>query len=237
MKSDDERQIFHASCDARASSVEAMILRFREFVSSRTEKRQAFDAELVAREALINAAEHGCGYAAEKSVSLDSSFDGQHALELTICHDGNGFDIDDESDRPMQDLAENGRGLFIIRSLSASAVWSREGRMLRVTLRQDIQEEEKMQMENSTYAPSEDLTAATIEQCRSCIMKLIQATNGKFTIDLSKVHMVDSKGIGLIIASYNTLQTSSRELEITGSNDEIRSLFKLMRLDRHFVVS
>ena len=48
-------------------------------------------------------------------------------------------------------------------------------------------------------------------------MKLIQATNGKFTIDLSKVHMVDSKGIGLIIASYNTLQTSSRELEITGS--------------------
>ena len=43
----------------------------------------------------------------------------------------------------MQDLAENGRGLFIIRSLSASAVWSREGRMLRVTLRQDIQEEEK----------------------------------------------------------------------------------------------
>lgn len=228
---------FHASCGALVRDIEGLIVDFRKFVSANAGKRRAFDAELVVREALINAAEHGCGYADGKSIVLDAEFDERNILELTIEHDGEGFDVDGESARPTKEFAENGRGLFIIKSLSSSANWSGGGRNLRLTLRPNNQEGEMMSTEISTYAPSEDLTAATVEQCRLKMMELVQSTSGKFVIDLSKVRMVDSKGIGLIIASYNTLQTNSRELEITGTNDEIRSLFKLMRLDRHFMVS
>ena len=50
--------------------------------------------------------------------------------------------------------------------------------------------------------------------------------------------MIDSSGIGLLIASRNSLLDSGgNEIELINTSDEIRGLFTAMRLDHHFTIT
>jgi anti-anti-sigma regulatory factor len=50
------------------------------------------------------------------------------------------------------------------------------------------------------------------------------------------VQMVDSVGIGVIIAAHNTLNQSQRELKVINVTKDVYGLFTTMRLNRRFVV-
>lgn len=90
---------------------------------------------------------------------------------------------------------------------------------------------------NSVYAPKGDIVASMVEVARIEIKKLIASSSDDITFDFTNVEMIDSKGLGLIIAAYNTLGASGRKLHISGAIPEIVELFKVLRLDRHFDVA
>lgn len=64
------------------------------------------------------------------------------------------------------------------------------------------------------------------------------ATRGdEIEVDLSKCRALSSSALGAMIATHNTLKTRGSRLLVSGANDEIRRLLKLMQLDRHFEVA
>jgi anti-anti-sigma regulatory factor len=48
--------------------------------------------------------------------------------------------------------------------------------------------------------------------------------------------MVDSVGIGVIIASHNTLNQADRKLKVINVTKDVYGLFTTMRLNRRFTV-
>jgi len=86
------------------------------------------------------------------------------------------------------------------------------------------------------YAPHGDLVVATVLKAKEDIKALIADSDGDFTIDFVDVEMIDSKGLGLLIATCNSLSAEGRRLRITHANADIVELFQTMRLDKHFLL-
>lgn len=59
----------------------------------------------------------------------------------------------------------------------------------------------------------------------------------QLVLDLSKVSYVDSIGIGILIATHNSLKNKGGKLKIINASDDIKNLFKTMRLDKHIEIS
>jgi anti-anti-sigma factor len=90
---------------------------------------------------------------------------------------------------------------------------------------------------NSAYSPGCDIVASMVDGAKVEIKRFIASSSGDFTLDLTGVEMIDSKGIGLVIATYNTLEAAGRKLHIVGAIPDIVELFRVMRLDRHFDIA
>lgn len=82
-----------------------------------------------------------------------------------------------------------------------------------------------------------DVVAANLPGLRSSIKERVGAGALYLVLDLSGVAMVDSAGIGLLIATHNTLRRAGGALEIMHASEEIRSLFQAMRMHQHFRIS
>jgi anti-anti-sigma factor len=90
--------------------------------------------------------------------------------------------------------------------------------------------------EQPVYAPGRDIVVSTVEEMKGELKRLIASSSGDLTIDFDGVEMIDSKGLGLLIASFNTLEAAGRKLRIARAVPDIVELLRVMRLDRHFVI-
>ena len=79
-----------------------------------------------------------------------------------------------------------------------------------------------------------DMVAATVEAQRQQFKALIAAGAKEILVDLAGVMMVDSTGIGLLIQAHNTLAKTGGRISILHASDNLRSLFRSMRLDSRF---
>ena len=55
-------------------------------------------------------------------------------------------------------------------------------------------------------------------------------------IDLARVELIDSVGIGLLIAVHNTLGKKGGRLVLRNVNADLAALLRTMRLDKHFSI-
>ena len=90
--------------------------------------------------------------------------------------------------------------------------------------------------EQSTFTPGCDIVAAVTDTIKVELRALVSQSSGVFTIDLNGVDMIDSKGIGLLIATNNSLTGQGRQLRIIHASPDLIDLFRVMRLDRHFLI-
>lgn len=86
----------------------------------------------------------------------------------------------------------------------------------------------------ATVVMEGDLTAALVPELKPLLKQLIDEGTKQLAFDLSRTGLVDSSGIGLLIAAHNSMGKSGGRLVVTGASPEIVHLFKTMRLDRHF---
>lgn len=87
-----------------------------------------------------------------------------------------------------------------------------------------------------TVKPGRDVVASMANEFRAELNSQIQESPSELIIDLSGVEMVDSVGIGVIIATHNSLDQKGGKLKVVNIAEDIYGLFSTMRLDRHFTV-
>lgn len=84
--------------------------------------------------------------------------------------------------------------------------------------------------------PGKDIVASMVDGFRKKLLILIDKGNNDLRIDFTGVEMIDSVGLGILIATHNSLSKNGGKLTVTNVSEEIYGLFKTMRLDQHFEV-
>ncbi|MBN1850801.1 MAG: STAS domain-containing protein [Deltaproteobacteria bacterium] len=94
----------------------------------------------------------------------------------------------------------------------------------------------KRTITRKTIKPGKDITASMAEDFRQSLRKFLDQGVVEMTIDLTGVKMIDSVGLGILIATHNSLENVGGSLSITNVSQNIYNLFNTMRLDQHFEV-
>jgi anti-anti-sigma factor len=81
------------------------------------------------------------------------------------------------------------------------------------------------------------IVAASIPELRAKLRGIIQDGARELVLDLTGIQMVDSSGIGLLIASYNSLRKVGGHLAVIHASAEILELFQTLRMHQRFSVT
>ena len=84
--------------------------------------------------------------------------------------------------------------------------------------------------------PGRDIVASMIDELKSELKQALDDGAAALTIDLSGVEMMDSMGIGVLIAAHNSLQKNGNQLLLANPSTDILKLLRNMRLDKHFLI-
>lgn len=78
-----------------------------------------------------------------------------------------------------------------------------------------------------------DLVASLVDKLKPIVLD--ETAMGKSIIfDMDGVEMIDSIGIGFLVASHNSANKHGSTIKVVNLSMEILELFKSMQLDKHF---
>ncbi|HEG44220.1 MAG TPA: anti-sigma factor antagonist [Phycisphaerales bacterium] len=84
--------------------------------------------------------------------------------------------------------------------------------------------------------PIGNIVASMASDFRFELLGLIEDGATQLTVNLKGVRMVDSDGIGALIAAHKALAKNGGKLTIANPSDDIREFFSLMHLDKQFTI-
>lgn len=87
------------------------------------------------------------------------------------------------------------------------------------------------------YKPEGDITASSAPLIRVDLKNLIAEGVRDLVIDMTNTRVIDSTGIGLLVATHNSLARLNGKLAIKNVSQDLFELLKAFRLDKHFSVS
>jgi len=82
-----------------------------------------------------------------------------------------------------------------------------------------------------------DITASTSTELRAALKNLVGDGVRELVVDLSNVRVVDSSGIGLLVAAHNSLSRLGGQVSVINASNDLIELFKAFRLDKHFSIA
>ncbi len=85
--------------------------------------------------------------------------------------------------------------------------------------------------------PEKDIVASCVDELKKEVLGHIQGGSKEIVFDLDQVSLIDSSGIGLIIASQNQIKKDGGEVKVINASEDILKMFKIMRLDKHLNIS
>lgn len=85
-------------------------------------------------------------------------------------------------------------------------------------------------------SPQGDIVASGADGLRARLRELMQEHPGPLVMDLARVELIDSVGIGLLIAVHNSLSKGGSRLSLVNVNADLAGLLRTMRLDKHFSI-
>lgn len=88
-----------------------------------------------------------------------------------------------------------------------------------------------------TIKPGYDIVASVVDNLKTELKEVVEGGLSRLVIDLSDTKMIDSMGIGILIATYNSLKKRSVPMALIRVSPEITSLLKNMRLNQYFEIS
>jgi len=59
----------------------------------------------------------------------------------------------------------------------------------------------------------------------------IEEGNLQFVVDISKVNIINSSGLGILISGWTTIKKKNGTLKVAGANKQIQQLFKVTKFD------
>jgi anti-anti-sigma factor len=81
-----------------------------------------------------------------------------------------------------------------------------------------------------------DIVSTTVAAIKAELMDLVGFKPAELRLNLAGVQLVDSMGIGLLVATHNSLKKNGGALKLVQVPAPIAKLLRSMRLDRHFTV-
>lgn len=248
------------TCPAILSCVDQAVEESLRFLKDRIPPERLFDLKLLLREALINAVVHGSGADPEKSIECGLSLD-EDSLRITVSDHGPGFDWRKRMEVEAEPDATSGRGLMIMKLYSDGVSYNSTGNAVTIVknlrpahalstpgagetgdgatnkAREPDMFEITKNADLTVIRPGGDIVASVVENFKALLQDALRDSPGPLAIDLSGTSMIDSMGIGLLIAAHNTLGKSGEKLRLLNPNQDILTLFRTMRLDKHFLIS
>jgi len=94
----------------------------------------------------------------------------------------------------------------------------------------------KEKAEPHVVQPGADIVASMADDFKSNLLQMVEKGIPELIIDFTGVDIVDSVGLGVVIATHNSLSNSGGKLKVINVSNDIYQLFKTMRLDQHFEV-
>jgi anti-anti-sigma factor len=91
--------------------------------------------------------------------------------------------------------------------------------------------------ERAIVRPDGDVVAGTVAELRTMMRGMLADGIRELVIDFSAVEMVDSSGIGLLIAAHNSLAKVGGNVSVIHASQDLLELFRTMRIEQHFKVS
>lgn len=81
---------------------------------------------------------------------------------------------------------------------------------------------------------SGELDATTVGEIRPKLNAIADAQPERIEVDLSRLRMVDSSGVGAIVALFKRVRAVGATFTVTGVNGQPLSIFRVLRLDKAF---
>lgn len=91
--------------------------------------------------------------------------------------------------------------------------------------------------QQATITPDQDILSSNRDVLRDELNQLISDGMKHLVLDLKKVNRIDSSGLSVLIAAYNSLKTVEGALDLVNVNDTIKKLLTLTRFDRYISIS
>ncbi len=91
--------------------------------------------------------------------------------------------------------------------------------------------------EKASLLLSADIIASNAPDLRNVLKNLVADGVRELVIDLANVRVVDSSGIGLLVAVHNSLSRLGGKMSVIHTSNDLVELFKAFRLDKHFTIS
>jgi len=89
----------------------------------------------------------------------------------------------------------------------------------------------------AVFLPGEDITASVTSELRVLLKNLVAEGIRDLVFDLANVRVVDSSGIGLLVAAHNSVSRLGGKVEVIHASPDLVELFKAFRLDKHFSIT
>jgi anti-sigma B factor antagonist len=71
-------------------------------------------------------------------------------------------------------------------------------------------------------------------EIRPVFDKVVSDGRRRVTVDINKVTMIDSSGIGAIVSLFKRVKADGGQVLVVGARDQPLAVFKLLKLDRVF---
>jgi anti-sigma B factor antagonist len=81
---------------------------------------------------------------------------------------------------------------------------------------------------------SGELDATTVGELRPKLNAVADEQPEKVEVDLSRLRMVDSSGVGAIVALFKRVRAIGATFTVSGVNGQPLSIFRVLRLDKAF---
>lgn len=229
---DRTRIVFAASLDAAEAAVTLLL---EQWTLRGLAKETLFKLGLVLREALTNAVAHGSARPARKTVCVETRLEPGRAV-IAVSDQGPGFDWRKRlptCDTPPDPTCATGRGLCIMRLYATDVRYNEPGNALTLT----VSWQEESPMKNSAVASGPSVVAANAQAFKDKCLAALSNEPGALTVDCQQLEQIDSVGIGVLIQAHNSAAKSGGALTLVGVSDDIVSLLRAMRLDKHFHIN
>lgn len=196
---------------------------------------------LVLRELVNNAVEHGSRNNPEKTVKCTVRHLGRKRFKIQAEDEGEGVDQQDiDWEIPLDPRQARNRGFALINTFADQVKFNDKGN--RITVFISLSKETDFRLERDgeyrVVIPCGDLTAAVEKKFRSLLESLLEEEDANsFRFDFRHVEDIDSVSLSVLIVFSKILAKKKNwKLEIIHLNDELKKLFQLTRVDRIFKV-
>ena len=82
----------------------------------------------------------------------------------------------------------------------------------------------------------QNIVSASAKEIKEQLKQSIPKEKGTLVVDLGQVEQVDSIGVGVLIATFNSLNREGKGFKLVNVDENLYNLFQVMRLNKHFEI-